>query len=121
MNPDQMCLPRMKRRKPNPPTADDLKRQGIEQALKNEHARWRRRALRVVMRVADEQLFFNADDIRHRAEVIGLGEPHHPNVWGGVIRTAILAGVMTPTGNWKKSTRPGARGRMIPLYRRVEE
>jgi len=111
----------MRRRKPNPPTGDDLKRRGIEQAMKNEHASWRRQALKLIIAICHARIFFTADDVRLCAERTGFKEPHHPNVWGGVIRTAIMAGVMTPTGRWVKSKRPSARGRMIPEYRRVEE
>ncbi len=117
---EQLTLPKMRRRKPNPPTGDDLKRRGIERALLNERARWRKRTLLVVIALADERLYFTADDIQAAVAACGLGQPHTPNVWGGVVRTAMLAGVMTRTERWVKGSRPNQHGRMIPVYRRVE-
>ncbi len=117
---EQLVLPKMKRRKPNPPTGDDLKRAGIERALLNERARWRRRALQVVINTATLNMRFTADDIQAAAARAGLGPPHHPNVWGGVIRTALLAGIMTKTGRYVKGKRAAQHGRMIAEYRRVE-
>ncbi len=43
---EQLILPKMRRRKPNPPTGDDLKRRGIERALLNERARRRQQIAR---------------------------------------------------------------------------
>lgn len=116
---EQLTLPKMRRRK-HTPSGDELKRKGTEQALQNERARWRRRALECVIGVARSKTFFTADDIQRRAELAGLGPPHHPNVWGAVIRAALLMGVMTKTGRYVKGSRAAQHSRMIPEYRRVD-
>ena len=117
---EQPTLPGMHRRPPITPTGEDRKRRGVEQVLKNERARWRRRALECTINTADRNMRFTADDIQAAATRAGLGPPHHPNVWGAVIRSALLLGVMEKTGHYVKGTRPEQHSRMIPEYRRVE-
>ncbi len=117
---EQLVLPKMRRRRPNPPTGDDLKRAGIERALLNERAQWRLKALKIIMAVAEMNMRFTADDIQAAAKRAGLGPPHHPNVIGAVIRIALLAGIMTKTGRYVKGKRAAQHGRMIAEYRRVE-
>jgi hypothetical protein len=73
-----------------------------------------------VIDLAETELFFTIDDIQEVAAESGLGPPHHPNVWGAVIRSALLMGVMTKTGRYVKGRRPEQHSRMIPEYRRVE-
>ena len=116
----QPTLPGMSRTPPVTRTGEDRKRQGIEQVLLNERARWRRRALGCILAVANTLVFFTVDHVHTHAERTGLGPPHHPNAWGGVIRSALLMGVMTKTGRYVKGSRPEQHGRMIPEYRRVD-
>jgi hypothetical protein len=102
-------------------TGRDLKLRGIEKVLKNERAEWRRRALDCVLAVADTLVFFHVNHVRDHADRIGLGPPHHPNVWGAVMKSAIALGIMTPTGDHVIGKRKAQHARKIQLYRRTEK
>lgn len=112
---NQETLPGMDRSRPR--DGDDLKREGIDKALKNERQEWRRRASLLILSLAQEGKPFTADDIRRRARHVGLADPHHPNVWGAIIRTELHAGIIERTGDYRKGSRPEQHSRMIPVYR----
>lgn len=46
-----------------------------------------------------------------------LPEPHHPNAWGALIRTAIQRGLLIPTGRFTHMTGPKSHARMTQIYR----
>jgi hypothetical protein len=114
---EQPTLPGMGRSVPQQRTGEDLKRAGIERAMRNERSAWKRLALEVVRKVATEKDYFTPDHIHHRAEKAAIGEPHHPNVWSGVIRLAVHVGIMARTGRYVPSTRDDRRGAVVPIYR----
>lgn len=116
MVPTQTTLPGMERRAAE--QGEFRKAKGISRALKNERADVRRKILEVIEYLADGPEF-TADTIRHATRVRGdIPEPHHPNVWGGVIRAAVAAGVIERTGIYTRSIRAAANSRMIPVYRK---
>lgn len=118
----QRNLPGLRRSKPKTDEGESMKRKGIEQALHNERLLWRRYAFEILCRVAKDagDRPFTADDFHMRAEVAGLGKPHHPNVIGGVFQLALNAGVMKKTGHYVKSSRPNQHATVIPEYRAVQ-
>ena len=116
----QLTLPTMKRRPPNPPTPESLKREGIEKALANERAVVRQTAYTTVEILAAISYEFTADDIHGAWERSGVVF-HHPNVAGGVIRAALKAGVMERTGRYVPSRRLSRHGSMVAVYRACGE
>jgi hypothetical protein len=106
----------MKRRKRNPPTGDDLKQRGIEKVMARERENTRRRALIAIEQLAAIKVDFTADDIAAVWDAAGIAF-HHPNVAGGVIRSALRDGVMVRTGMYVPSERPSRRASMVPVYR----
>ena len=116
MTNEQLTLPTMKRRPPNPPTPESLKREGIEKALANERAIVRQTAFELIEAMTDWDLDFTADDIAESWEHAGVTF-HHPNVAGGVIRAALKAGVMERTGRYVPSRRLSRHGSMVAVYR----
>ena len=120
MTNEQLTLPTMKRRPPNPPTGDELKERGIERALAAERAVVRRHALEAIEVLADRCHKFTADDIAEAWEWTCISF-HHPNVAGGVIQAALKAGVMVRTGRYVPSTRASRRASMVAVYRSMGE
>ena len=107
----QNTLPGMAR------TGEDLMIEGTKRVLENEPEPWKDRAQEVILSTAYRHEFFNADDVKDRANDMGLGEPHHPNAWGAAFRVALLAGVMERTGRYVRSGRTSRHSSMIPQYR----
>ena len=116
MTNEQLVIPGMTRRPPNPPTPESLKREGIEKALANERAIVRQTAYELIEAMTDWDLEFTADDIAESWEHAGVTF-HHPNVAGGVIRAALMAGVMERTGRYVPSRRLSRRASMVAVYR----
>lgn len=85
---------------------------GVEQAVENTEDHWRKAALREIQIMAGNGLEFTADDIR---EVIG--EPDHPNRWGGVWLAARRAGLIEPTGAVRPSTTTSRHGSLVRVWR----
>jgi hypothetical protein len=102
-------------------TGKDLRDEGIALALKNERVAWRERAVNIVRTVASANRCcgssFTMDHVRSAAEEAGLGRPHHPNVWGGIMREAIKKMWVFKTGRYVNSTRPSRHAAVIPVYR----
>ena len=107
---DQKTLPGMAR------TGEDLMRDGVEQVWENEQEPWKDRVQKIILETAELYEFFDADDVKDRADRVGLEPPHHPNAWGAAFRVSQLAGVMEKTGNYVKSKRPNQHSTMIPRY-----
>ena len=108
---DQKTLPGMAR------TGEDLMIAGTERVLENEPEPWKDRAQEIILSTARRHEFFNADDVKDRANGAGLEEPHHPNAWGAAFRVALFAGVMERTGKYMRSERTSRHASMIPQYR----
>lgn len=85
---------------------------GVEQADENTEDHWRAWALREITIMAGNGLEFTSDDIR---EVVG--EPDHPNRWGGVWLAARRAGVIVPTGQVRPSTTATRHGSLVRVWR----
>lgn len=77
---------------------------------------WRVAALQEIRRLADAG-DFTSDDV-HEA----VGDPVHYNSVGQVFNEAEHLGIIERTGEYKKSKRPSAKGRRIPVWtkKRVE-
>lgn len=85
---------------------------GLEMAVENTEDHWRAAAFREISIMAGNGLEFTADDIR---EVIG--EPDHPNRWGGVWLAARKSGLIEPTGAVRPSTTASRHGSLVRVWR----
>ncbi len=56
-----------------------------------------------------------AEDLRHALRLI-VGEPHHPNAWGGLIMNSVRRGELYKTGQLRKMRDPKSHARMTPVY-----
>ena len=108
---NQKTLPGMAR------TGEELMIEGTEQVLENEPDPWKCRAQEIILSTARRNEFFDADDVKIRANDTGLEPPHHPNAWSAAFRVALLDGVMEKTGSYVKSRRASRHASMIPRYR----
>ena len=44
-------------------------------------------------------------------------DPHNPNCWGAVIKSAVSARLIEPTGEYRKPSDPRSHSRKIQVYR----
>ena len=56
------------------------------------------------------------EDIRLLVEKV-IGQPHHPNAWGAIIRMALKEGIISRTGEWRQMRTPKSHARQTPVYR----
>lgn len=81
------------------PEGERRKRNGIDRVLAHARAEWKAgaaRCLKTLAALCDQEgtrTPFSIDDLR-AAVVPVYGEPHHCNVWGGVINRAARAGLI---------------------------
>lgn len=86
---------------------------GMDAALARvEDSGWARRALDAIDAFTRADVSFTAEDVRARA-----GDPASPNAMGALMRLAVAYGLIEVAGT-RRSTRPDARGRQLPVWRR---
>lgn len=85
---------------------------GADLAGENTEDHWRQWALREISIMAANGLEFTADDVRQV-----VGEPDHPNRWGGVWLAARRAGLVVPTGEVRPSTTASRHGSLVRVWR----
>ena len=85
---------------------------GADLAGENTEDHWRQGALREISIMAANGLEFTADDVRQV-----VGEPDHPNRWGGVWLAARRAGLVVPTGEVRPSTTASRHGSLVRVWR----
>lgn len=100
-----------------PGPGKELKRIGQDQAFDNERVAWRNAALEAVKELCRGRATFTADDVRMRILKTGLGHPHHPNVWGSLMRYAAAQHWAEKTGNYEPSTVASRHAGMIQVWR----
>jgi hypothetical protein len=60
--------------------------------------------------------FMTGEDVRV-AIVNTVGEPHHHNAWGAMIKSAVKQRLIIPTGKWRPMKLPQSHARVSPIYR----
>lgn len=85
---------------------------GASQADDNAEDHWRKWALREIAIMAANGREFTADDVRQI-----VGEPDHPNRWGGIWLAARRAGLVVPTGEVRPSVTPSRHGSLVRVWR----
>lgn len=76
---------------------------------------WMEKALAAVT-LLDSGRLMTGEDIRV-AIVKDVGEPHHHNAWGAMIKNAIKQRLIVPTGKWRHMKLPQSHARNSPIYR----
>jgi hypothetical protein len=97
-------------------TAEKARDNSIEVVTKNDQAgpRWIDRALQRIPNYPEETA--TGEDLRIWLEP-QIGEPHHANAAGAMIRTAMRRKILTRTGEWRPMVSPKSHARMTPVYR----
>lgn len=98
-------------------TGEELRDAGLDLVLENEAEEWRAAALACVSSVASRLRWLSIHDVRRECERAGIGEPHHHNVWGALLRSA--KGVVRHTGATVKNPSPSAHARTVGLWESV--
>jgi hypothetical protein len=99
-------------------------RLGMKATLENERFIFREEAmflLEAFLGHLPVGALFTADEIHAFWQERGLGEPHHVNVFGAILRKARLRGLLVPTGSFRPSRRTARHGSLIPVYRSGRE
>jgi len=96
-------------------TGERLKEAGQRRVLSDESDGWKARALNAVYDVAKRKETLTIVDIR--AEASSAGDPHHPNAWGSLLRSAAGEGWIEQTEKFVKSRAKSARGRTIRVWK----
>lgn len=104
-----------------------LRDAGIAATLAAEQAEWRDRYRQAAWRwirnrfaIYGANFGFSSEDIRHHAETLHIGEPHHPNVWSAAfssflreLRQEFCVSFEASERSWRSS----AHSRRLPRYR----
>lgn len=86
---------------------------GMQDALARiEDTGWAKRASEAIRVFIAAGVTFTAEDVRARA-----GDPSSPNAMGALMRRAVHEGLIEVAGS-RRSSRPDARGRQLPVWRR---
>lgn len=56
------------------------------------------------------------EDITNIANKAG-GQPHHPNVYGGLFHKLVLSELLTFTGDWKHMEKVSSHARKTPVWK----
>lgn len=76
---------------------------------------WMSKAVTAVTLLKSGELM-TGEDIRVQIVEI-VGEPHHHNAWGAMIKNAISQKLIVPTGKWRPMKLPQSHARVSPIYR----
>ena len=85
---------------------------GVEQVTAN-GAAWVRKALALLKSYPEREA--TGEDIRLWLEKV-IGPPHHANVVGGFIITAVRQGRLEKTGEYRQMRRKESHARVNPVY-----
>lgn len=76
---------------------------------------WMGRAL-VAVTLLKRGKLMTGEDIRVSI-VKYVGEPHHHNAWGAMVKNAIEQNLIVPTEEWRHMKLPQSHARKSPVYR----
>lgn len=94
---------------------DLLAAQALDKVEANADPAWLGVAKRVVWQLVREGEPFTTDDCWVRLSALGV-TTHEPRALGAVIRAAARAGFIRSTGEYRKTSRPEAHSRPIPVW-----
>ena len=87
--------------------------------LDSTQATWQRQYIKVAVNYLSRHVFVTGEDIRLECEKRGIGQPHHPNVWGVMFHSLSRKGRawIKPTDEWIKASDPQSHARNIRFWR----
>lgn len=100
------------------PTGDDLRDQALADVETNADPAWLAKAEQVIRSIPGGWTF-TTDDVWFRLGEIGVGAPREPRAMGAAITAAAKAGLIVNGGQYRKSERPQAHARPIPIWVRT--
>jgi hypothetical protein len=77
-------------------------------------AKWTKTSLKLIPELNLPEKF-TGEDLRFIIRALN-GNPHHPNVWGYLVRLAKMKGMIIPTGEWVPMKYPTSHARKTPVY-----
>jgi hypothetical protein len=96
-----------------------LKADGMERVLASTSDEWHARCQGYYRAYMDRHPHgFTGEDCKLDARERGLGEPHHPNVWGAVFSGIARSKDIVKTGEYVKSTEPLRHANEVPVWRK---
>jgi hypothetical protein len=97
-----------------------LRDEAIERVLRNERSEWKAGVGAILDRLIQSGKEFSGNHIRKQAKEQGIGEPHAPGCWGGMMRVAAQQGRIRKTGSVEPET-PSSHARPIFVWIKAEE
>lgn len=88
--------------------------EGIDITTMNESELWRYRAMSVIRDIPPGWTGIG-EDIRHKILESGIGEPHHPNVWGAIIMAATKRNWLKRTGQMQRAKAKKSHASTYPV------
>jgi len=100
-----------------PESSGRLLRDDALEKVQHNAGTWFLQAMEVVQKMASAapKRLVTGEDIRLEATAL-IGEPHHHNAWGAVIKFSIQAGWLKPTGGMIDMKDPRSHARQTPVY-----
>lgn len=99
------------------PTGEQLKWRGQDRVLANERKAWKAAAMDQIERLCRNRTTITADDVRDAVIARNIGFPHHPNVFGALMKSAAANGWIAATGQYEKSQIASRHAGMIMVWR----
>lgn len=95
-----------------------LKKEGIKAVDLTPDQTWNQKYRAAVAALPPS--YYTGEDIRNLVTPI-IGEPEHPNAWGGAIHSLLRGNppVLVGIGRYVKMTSPGSNSRRTQVYRKV--
>lgn len=87
----------------------------IEQVERNAYEHWLDVAYEAIRTIAQTEGTFTADEVWRLIDWTGA-TTHEPRAMGAVMKRAVKDGLIEPTGQYRKSTRPQCHARPQPVY-----
>jgi hypothetical protein len=94
---------------------DLLAEVGIDQAAAHADEVWLKTARRVVWWLIQDGQPFTTDECWARLAALDVST-HEPRALGAVLRAAARAGLIRASGEYRKTTRPEAHSRPVPVW-----
>ena len=100
-----------------PPTGEQLKQRGQDRVMLNERKAWKAAAMDQIVSLCMTKYTITADDVREAVIARNIGPPHHPNVYGALMKAAASNGWITKTGQYQKSEIASRHAGMLMVWR----
>ena len=85
--------------------------------MDNEKEAWKARAMEKIEWLCRNRSTITADDVRSTITAAWIGKPHHPNVYGGLMKLAAARGWIAKTGHYEQSNVLSRHAGMIMVWR----